>query len=101
MSFTTAAVVLQDFTQDTALAGYALRNIKAAGGTALMDSIGTAVDYAVRHGRHDRKGIVLVTDGGEADSLGVLLGTILVRPRITFSALALLAAGLFSFWLRF
>lgn len=68
MSFTTDAVVLQDFTQDTALAGNALRNIKAGGGTALLDSIGTALDYAMRHGRHERKGIVLVTDGGETDS---------------------------------
>ncbi len=33
-------------------------------------------------------------------SLGVLLGTIFARPRIAFSALALLAAGLASFWLK-
>ncbi len=33
-------------------------------------------------------------------SLGILLGTILARPRITFSALALLAAGLASFWFK-
>ena len=36
-----------------------------------------------------------------AGSLGILLGTIFARPRITFSALALLAAGMVSFWLRF
>ena len=35
-----------------------------------------------------------------AGSLGVLLGTIFARPRITFSALALLGAGLASFWLK-
>lgn len=36
-----------------------------------------------------------------AGSLGVLIGTLIARPRITFSALALLAAGLVSFCVRF
>ena len=34
-------------------------------------------------------------------SLGILLGTVFARPRITFSALTLLVAGLVSFWLKF
>ncbi len=68
MSFTTDAIVVQDFTTDPALADNAFKNIKAGGGTALLDSIGTALGHAARYGRHERKGIVLVTDGGESDS---------------------------------
>jgi hypothetical protein len=33
-------------------------------------------------------------------SLGVLIGTIFAQPKITFSALLLLVAGLASFWYR-
>jgi Ca-activated chloride channel family protein len=60
--------VIQDFTGDASSADRALASLKAGGGTALLDSLKFALEYANQKGKHERKGIVLITDGGEADS---------------------------------
>jgi len=66
--FTRDATVVQDFTTNAALLEQALNHLKAGGETALLDAVKFAVRYANERGKHDRKGVIVVTDGGEADS---------------------------------
>jgi Ca-activated chloride channel family protein len=66
--FTRDASVVQGFTTNVLSLEQALNSLKAGGDTALLDAVKFAVQYANDKGRHDRKGVVVVTDGGEADS---------------------------------
>lgn len=66
--FTGDASVVQDFTTNVASLEQALSRLKAGGETALLDAVKFAVQYANERGKHDRKGVILVTDGGEANS---------------------------------
>ena len=68
LAFTTNTVVLQDFTADSASADRALNTIKAGGGTALLDGVKTALAYADQNAKHERKAVLLVTDGAENSS---------------------------------
>ena len=68
VEFKVAVSVIQDFTSDASSADRALATLKAGGGTALLDSLKFALEYANQKGKQERKGIVLITDGGEADS---------------------------------
>jgi Ca-activated chloride channel family protein len=60
--------VIQDFTSAASSADRALASLKAGGGTALLDSLKFGLEYANQKGKHERKGVLLITDGGEADS---------------------------------
>jgi Ca-activated chloride channel family protein len=60
--------LVQDFTSDSVSADRALATLKAGGQTALLDALKFALEHASQNGRHERKGLVLITDGGEADS---------------------------------
>jgi Ca-activated chloride channel family protein len=68
MQFKASPALLQDFTTDVASADSALNALKAGGQTALLDALKFALEYASQKAKHERKGLVLVTDGGEADS---------------------------------
>ena len=68
MEFKASTTVVQDFTSNAASADRALATLKAGGQTALLDALKFALDYATQKGKQQRKGIVLITDGGEADS---------------------------------
>ena len=68
VEFKANVAVVQDFTSDPASADRALAALKAGGQTALLDALKFALEHASQRARHERKGIVLVTDGGEADS---------------------------------
>jgi len=68
VEFKASMTVVQDFTSDTSAADRALANLKAGGQTALLDALQFSLEHASRNGRHERKGLVLITDGGEADS---------------------------------
>jgi Ca-activated chloride channel homolog len=68
MEFKATTTMLQDFTSDVAAADSALAALKAGGQTALLDALKFALDHASQKGKHERKGLVLITDGGEADS---------------------------------
>ena len=68
LAFTTNTVVLQDFTADPASADRALNSIKAGGGTALLDALKTALAYAAQNAKHERRAVLLITDGGENES---------------------------------
>src|SRR6185369_3938995 len=68
VEFKANVAVVQDFTSDASSADRALAAIKVGGQTALLDALKFALEHANRNGRHERKGLVLITDGGEADS---------------------------------
>lgn len=68
VEFKANVAVVQDFTSDAASADRALAALKAGGQTALLDALKFALEHTSQTARHERKGIVLITDGGEADS---------------------------------
>ena len=68
VEFKANVTVVQDFTTDVTSADRALAALKAGGQTALLDALRFSLGYAAQKGKHQRKGIVLITDGGEADS---------------------------------
>ena len=68
VEFKANVAVVQDFTSDPAPADRALAALKAGGQTALLDALKFTLEHASQKARHERKGIVLITDGGEADS---------------------------------
>ena len=68
LKFTSDTTVVQPFTSDTTAADRALATLQVGGETALLDSLKFALDYANQNGKNQRKGIVLVTDGGENGS---------------------------------
>lgn len=68
MEFKKDVVVRQDFTTNVTSAESALKGLTAGGDTALLDAVKFAVEYANMKGKHERKGLVLVTDGGEENS---------------------------------
>lgn len=59
--------LLEDFTTSIQDANDALDNMVAGGGTALLDGIAVAGDYA-RKGSNRRKAILVISDGDERDS---------------------------------
>jgi Ca-activated chloride channel homolog len=59
--------MLEEYTTNLDDAIDALDNMVAAGGTALLDGIVVAGDYA-KEGRHRRKALVVISDGDERDS---------------------------------
>jgi Ca-activated chloride channel family protein len=68
LEFKGTTQVRQEFTTNAIDAERALNQLKAAGETALLDAVKHAIHHMQEKGRHDRKAVVLVTDGGEANS---------------------------------
>jgi len=66
--FTSKPTVVQDFTTNAVSVEQALGRLKAGGETALLDAVKFAVQHADDRGKHDRKGVIVITDGGEANS---------------------------------
>ncbi|MBO0725354.1 MAG: VWA domain-containing protein [Blastocatellia bacterium] len=66
--FNTDAELVQEFTSDRHELEEALRQIYAAGGTALLDAIIAVADHAREKGRLRRKALVVITDGLEKNS---------------------------------
>jgi VWFA-related protein len=67
MSFAGEAVLRQDFTSDRNRLSKALRSLRLAGGTALYDALGKALSI-IRNGRHDKRAILLISDGEDTSS---------------------------------
>lgn len=62
MKFNHDVDLVQDFTSDRDKLLAASRNLWAMGGTALYDAVALAADH-LRHGTHQKKVLVVVTDG--------------------------------------
>ena len=69
MTFAMRARLIADFTSDRGRLTNALRaGVNVDGGTALYDSLYQALEY-VKQGRHQKKAVLLVTDGEDTGSL--------------------------------
>jgi VWFA-related protein len=68
LKFTSDTTVVQSFTSDALSADRSLATLHAGGETALLDALKFALAYANQNGKNQRKGIVLLTDGGENGS---------------------------------
>jgi VWFA-related protein len=67
MRFSTNVQLLLDFTNDRDRFDQAARKLRAGGSTRLYDALAEALDK-VRQGRHQKKAIVLITDGEDTAS---------------------------------
>jgi Ca-activated chloride channel family protein len=79
MTFARGIQLEQDFTSDRRKLSRALNNITISGGTVLYDALQEGLDK-IRHGRHDKRAILVISDGFDAGSrktkLDQLLGSI-------------------------
>lgn len=62
IAFNESVAIVQDFTSDRHKLLRAARNIFPGGSTALYDAVAVALDH-IQHGRHQKKVLVVVTDG--------------------------------------
>ena len=67
MVFSNRPTLAQDFTDDREKLSRALRQISVGGGTALYDAVDESL-RKVKHGKHDKKAILLITDGEDTSS---------------------------------
>ncbi len=68
VTFDDRARLIEDFTSDRSRLGSALRRVRVGGGTALYDAVALGVDH-IRGGRHDKKAILLISDGEDTSSV--------------------------------
>src|SRR5262245_2740762 len=71
MTFANRVELRQDFTDDREKLARALRRVTVAGGTALYDALEDGLDK-IQSGRHDKKAILLITDGNDTVSQATL-----------------------------
>jgi Ca-activated chloride channel family protein len=67
MTFAGQPVIRQDFTSDRSRLTKALRSLRLAGGTALYDALSEGLNK-IRLGRHDKRAILLISDGEDTSS---------------------------------
>jgi Ca-activated chloride channel family protein len=67
MTFAGEPVLRQDFTSDRTRLSRALRSLRLAGGTALYDALDEGLQK-IRSGRHDKRAILLISDGEDTSS---------------------------------
>ena len=68
VSFADEAILEQDFTKDTRELGQALTGIAANGNTALYDAVLLAARHLNQHGSHEKKVLLVVSDGDDNKS---------------------------------
>src|SRR3954451_6757058 len=71
MSFSRSSHLLQDWTTDRRLISRAMARVEADGGTAMYDAIADALPIAST-GKHDKKAILLISDGNDRNSVMAL-----------------------------
>jgi VWFA-related protein len=67
MTFARDTVIEQDFTNDRKKLSRAMNSLHVSGGTVLYDALKEAIDK-VRTGRHDKRAILVISDGMDAGS---------------------------------
>lgn len=70
-TFSSEPILRQDFTSDRNKLSQALRKIHVSGGTALYDAIAGGLEK-VRSGRHDKRAVLVITDGQDTSSIAKL-----------------------------
>jgi len=73
----------QAFTNDIAKLEEAMQRIDNHGGTAMRDALSATIDYVKAEGKHDKKVIVMVTDGNDNSSSKTTLEDLLKTVRDT------------------
>jgi len=67
------------FTSDLKKLDEALTKIDSRGGTAMRDALSMTIDFVKKKGKHDKKVILVVTDGNDTASTQVTLETLVQR----------------------
>jgi Ca-activated chloride channel homolog len=67
VTFSSEPVLRQEFTSDRDKLSRALRKIPVTGGTALYDAVGDSL-VRIREARHDKRAILVITDGQDTSS---------------------------------
>src|SRR5438093_11463767 len=67
MTFNNKTETLSELTSDRRQLANSIFGLKAEGGTALYDAVAAALDYA-KQGKHRKKVLVVITDGGDNKS---------------------------------
>lgn len=67
IAFDSQVSVIQDFTSDRSKLTKALNRMEAGGGTALYDALESGLEK-IRGGAHNKRAILLITDGQDTDS---------------------------------
>jgi Ca-activated chloride channel family protein len=65
VDFNDRAYLDVDFTSDMTVLGKALENIEPQGGTAMRDAIRMSIGHLRDKARHDKKAVIVVTDGND------------------------------------
>ncbi len=68
VNFNDVAYLDQDFTNDIKKLEEALDHLDSRGGTAMRDAISMSIDHIKEKGKHDKKVLVVVTDGNDNTS---------------------------------
>jgi len=68
MTFSSEPSLRQDFTSDREKLSQALRKMWVTGGTALYDAVNQGIEK-VKSGRHEKRAILVITDGQDTSSL--------------------------------
>ena len=74
MTFSEFVTLAQDFTSDRTKLNSALRRVRVQGGTALYDALTESLRH-LKQGTHEKKAILLLTDGVDESSLRSLMET--------------------------
>lgn len=72
VNFNDEAFLDSPFTKSQERMQDALQRIDSRGGTALYDATGMSLDYLLEEGKHDKKVLLIVTDGEDNASRGTL-----------------------------
>jgi Ca-activated chloride channel family protein len=67
MTFSGGVTLIQDLTSDREELSRSLSRVRAVGGTALYDALSESLDK-VYEGRHDKRAVLLLTDGDDTSS---------------------------------
>ena len=67
MTFSGGVTLIQDLTSDREELSRSLNRVRAVGGTALYDALSESLDK-VYEGRHDKRAVLLLTDGADTSS---------------------------------
>jgi len=76
MTFSGRITLEQDFTNDRVKLSRALNSLSVGGGTVLFDALNRAIDK-VHEGKHDKKAILLISDGIDQGSRSTTMETLL------------------------
>lgn len=92
MNFADDARVDVPLTSDVDAVESGMKKLDAAGGTALRDALNRAVVYLSTNARHERKAILLVTDGSDNSSVAskASIRDLLRRAQVSLFAVGLL-----------